>query len=75
MLAKLAPILPPMCGTHIHTCSHISLERLTEHARYAMAIFKAIYAAVLVAFDRSIFNGGEHKCLDKTDIIFGDVPI
>ena len=75
LLAKLAPILPPMCSTHIHTCSHISLERLTEHARYAMAIFKAIYAAVLVAFDRSIFNGGEHKCLDKTDIIFGDVPI
>jgi hypothetical protein len=36
-----------------------------------MAIFKAIYAAVLVAFDRSIFNGGEHKCLDKTDVIFG----
>ena len=37
-----------------------------------MPIFKAIYAAVLVAFDRSIFNGGDHKCLDKTDIIIGD---
>ena len=37
-----------------------------------MAIFKAVYAAVLVAFDRSVFNGGEHKCLDKTDIIIGD---
>ncbi len=37
-----------------------------------MTIFKAIYAAVLVAFDRSIFNGGDHKCLDKTDIIIGD---
>jgi hypothetical protein len=36
-----------------------------------MAIFKAVYAAVLVAFDRSIFNGGEHKCLDKFDIIIG----
>ena len=38
-----------------------------------MAILKAVYAAVLVAFDRSIFNGGEHKCLDKTDIIFGNL--
>jgi hypothetical protein len=40
-----------------------------------MAIFKAVYAAVLVAFDRSIFNGGEHKCLDKPDIIVGDVYV
>lgn len=38
-----------------------------------MTIFKAIYSAVLVAFDRSIFNGGDHKCLDKTDIIIGEV--
>jgi hypothetical protein len=71
LLSKLASFLPPMFGAIIFIPSIRS--NCDACCRYAMAIFKAVYAAVLVAFDRSIFNGGEHKCLDKAEIIIGAI--